>query len=45
MNLLPNEDQPQDRSDELFNRLRLLGSAARTWLQFDRAELKRRVCD
>ena len=45
MNFLPNEDEPQDRSDELFSRLRLLGSAARTWLQFDRAELKRRVCD
>lgn len=44
-NLLPNEDEPQDRSDELFSRLRLLGSATRTWLQFDRAELKRRVCD
>lgn len=32
-------------NDELFDRLRLLGSAARTWLQFDRAELKRRVHD
>lgn len=44
-NLPPNEDEPQDRSDEFFSRLRLLGSATRTWLQFDRAELKRRVCD
>lgn len=38
-------DEPQDRYDELFDRLCLLGSATRTWLQFDRAELKRRVCD
>lgn len=45
MNLTPAEADPQDRSDELFSRLRLLGSATRTWLQFDRAELKRRVCD
>lgn len=35
----------EDRSDEIFGRLRLLGSAVRTWLQFDREELKRRVCD
>ncbi|MDR3353360.1 MAG: hypothetical protein LBO00_10260 [Zoogloeaceae bacterium] len=45
INLPPDEDEPQDRSNELFGRLRLLGSATRTWLQFDRAELKRRVCD
>lgn len=43
--LLPDENVTQARSDELFDRLRLLGSATRTWLQFDRAELKRRVCD
>lgn len=49
MNFYSEEDResedPQAINDELFNRLRLLGSATRTWLQFDRAELKRRVCD
>ena len=39
------QEELQVLNNELFDRLRLLGSAARTWLQFDRAELKRRVCD
>jgi len=44
-NLSNYEESLQDRADELFDRLQLLGSAVRTWLQYDRTELKHRVCD
>lgn len=39
------EEDAQTLDDERFDRLRLLGASVQTWLQHDRAELKRRVCD
>lgn len=39
------EEEAQSLNEELFDRLRLLGASVRAWLQHDRAELKRQVCD